>query len=376
MRNTETKRQIHSPSEKASIPQSSPGDSSESRTRKGERSPTASAALGRRKESTARVCAQPPPLQRCGAPRAPRAPRAIPTFVHTEPVRPRAPNPHAPSVPLPAAAQSAQCKSNRQDSRAQTGAMWLWAGRAPSPKLWAASEAGARSGLRPASASSAAADSRLAASCRPIPGPCAAPPPGPLAPGARGCRRESGATDAPASPVPTAGGSVRQRLDAPGRSGSQARGVRGGPGVGTLAGRGRARVGAGGAERPWAGHRARIGSATRSQSWGSGRPGRLSPQLLWLPRSDGPYFPRLLRSALLAGPPYFPCFQSHWADGMPTAFGWEIVNTPPPPREGLLSLLMVLMPPVFFHPLNLSILESSHLPPSTVTDLCPSPEQG
>lgn len=61
MRNTETKRQIHSPSEKASIPQSSPGDSSESRTRKGERSPTASAALGRRKESTARVCAQPPP---------------------------------------------------------------------------------------------------------------------------------------------------------------------------------------------------------------------------------------------------------------------------------------------------------------------------
>ena len=60
MRNTETKRQIHSPSEKAAIPQSSPGLSSEFRTRKGEKSPTASAALGRRKESPARACAQPP----------------------------------------------------------------------------------------------------------------------------------------------------------------------------------------------------------------------------------------------------------------------------------------------------------------------------
>lgn len=111
---------------------------------------------------------------------------------------------------------------------------------------------GAHSGLGLASASSAAA-SCLAASRRPLLAPRAAPPPRPLAPGARGCRRESGAVDAPAPPVPTAGGSVRQRLDAPVRCRSPARGLRGGPGVGTLEGRGRARVGAGGAARPGAG---------------------------------------------------------------------------------------------------------------------------
>lgn len=105
-----------------------------------------------------------------------------------------------------------------------------------------------------------------------------APPPGPLAPRAQGCRRESGAADAPAPPVPTAASrSVRPRRDAPGRGGSRPRGRRGGPGrgVGTLAGRGGAGRGsdrgrrAAGAERgagECSGVRpSRIGSATRSQ---------------------------------------------------------------------------------------------------------------
>lgn len=269
---------------------------------------------GKKRELRPSVCTASHPLESCRAPRAPsghpdpRAPRtprapARPTRTHLGSCCPRWRRAHSAR-----AAGRTAARGEEPCGRAGTRA-----GRAPSPELRAASETGARSGLRPASASSAA--SRLAASSRPIPAPRAAPPSGPLAPGARGCRRESGAADAPAPPPPTAGGSIRQRLDAPGRCGSRASGPRGGPGVGTLAGRGRARVGAGGSERPWAGRRARIGSATRSPSWDFGLPGRVSPQAHGLPGSDGPYFPRLLRPTTLyltAGP----SFQSSWADGM------------------------------------------------------------
>ena len=211
---------------------------------------------GKKRELGPSVCTASHPLESCQAPRAPsghpdpRAPRtprapARPTRTHLGSCCPRWRRAHSAR-----AAGRTAARGEEPCGRAGTRA-----GRAPSPELRAASEAGALSGLRPAFASSAA--SRLAASSLPIPAPRAASPSGPLAPGARGCRRESGAADAPAPPVPTAGGSVRQRLDAPGRCGSRASGPRGGPGVGTLAGRGGAGPGAG---RSW-GRRAPVGGA-------------------------------------------------------------------------------------------------------------------
>lgn len=169
---------------------------------------------GKKRELRPSVCTASHPLESCRAPRAPsghpdpRAPRtprapARPTRTHLGSCCPRWRRAHSAR-----AAGRTAARGEEPCGRAGTQA-----GRAPIPELRAASETGARSGLRPASASSAA--SRLAASSRPIPAPRAAPPSGPLAPGARGCRRESGAADAPAPPLPTAGGSIRQRLDAP-----------------------------------------------------------------------------------------------------------------------------------------------------------------
>lgn len=144
-----------------------------------------------------------------------------------------------------------------------------------------------------------------------------APPPGPLAPRAQGCRRESGAADAPAPPVPTAASrSVRPRRDAPGRGGSRPRGRRGGPGRGGGhaggAGRGRARVGQGAP-------RGRGGARGRGVQRRAAQPDRkchAEPATGAPPRVPGrsrSRFPGSLGSPYLtAGPP----LRCHWAEGM------------------------------------------------------------
>lgn len=128
----------------------------------------------------------------------------------------------------------------------------------------------------------------------PLPVPGTAPPPGQLAPGARGWRRESDAANVPSPLVPTVGRFSRALRLRDARE--RARGWRGGPGVGTRRG-GAGRWSERGAQRSGAGRRAgecssvrprRIGSATRSHSCGSERAGRGSRQPPGLSGSDSP----------------------------------------------------------------------------------------
>lgn len=248
---------------------------------------------GEEKRAQPQCCTASHPLERCPAPRAPLAhsdPRA--------PGTPCVPDPHAPGVRgLPAAAHSAQCRGSKQDSSARSGAMWPGGD---------ASRAGARapsSGLRErlgrARGCPSAGQSAAAASSRP-------PVPGPPR-GAAACTAGSKHRRLPAAGewrsrraiVPRANcrrvGSPERRRSK--RRGSRARGRWDGPGGGHTGGvgRGPARVGAGGAACSGAGRGAGecssvlpggIGSATRSHSWGSERPGPGYPQSPGLPESD------------------------------------------------------------------------------------------
>lgn len=170
-------------------------------------------------------------------------------------------------------------------------------GKRPSPKSQAeGGEARVRPGLsehRPAPAAAAAAASP----------PSSLPPAGSGSPARRrrldrwlrereaaGWRAEPLTRQRPRCPLPV-GRSARPRSDAPGLRGSRARGRRGGPGVGTRGGAGPGAGRSWGAGRPGAGRAAGecsclwpgIGSATRSQSRGSWRTERLSPQTPGLP---------------------------------------------------------------------------------------------
>lgn len=329
MRNTETKRQTHSPSEKASIPQSSPGVSSEFRTRKGEKSPTASAALGRRKESTARVGAQPPTHF-----------NAAGHLGHLGASRPSSiPNQCAPAHPTRTHLQSRCPRRRRAHSAGATGRT---AARREEP-------CGCGPGGRRAPSSGLQARlGRDRGSGRPPPPP---PPPTPASqpPAARSRpparrRRLDRWLQAPEAAGGRAKRPTRQRpqCQLPAGRSASASTLRDGPG---------ARRGDYGAGRGWAHWRGGAGrgseqGAQSARGRGTGRgsevprgaragaPGALGACPLSLFGSPGVTALTFLGSSAalyLTAPLTLLVSRATGPMGCPTAFGWEIVNTPPPP---------------------------------------------